>query len=188
MEKVKVEIPAALYEEWAEVAYINGQKIYMRKHISYAEMVRFANEYAQFVCVIDEESQVAYETMESKKYEDYLVLKYYSNVDVDAAENPIDYAAELMPLIQSQGSNYFFSADFNICQACDLAHGFAYDAIRIYEKYHSIGTRIGKAFAGLLDNGDIIKELAQSRGLSEQMIDFLQEKENIFSGLAVLTK
>lgn len=175
MEKIKIDIPTSVYEELIDLCEIGGQIVKFRKKLRYEEMVDFATEYAQHACVIDTESQVAYETHETDKIKDYLTLKYFSNVDVDAADDPMVYAADIMSLIRD-------SSDWPIRDATDaynaIAMGeyFLTNTINIYEAYHSIGTRIGKAFSGLLDGGDLVKEIAESRGLSEELVDFLVKK------------
>lgn len=172
MDKVRIDIPVSVYDEWIEACEIFGQKIMVRKRISHEEMVEFATEYAQHCCVIDTEAQIAYETNEDAKVADYLTLKFYSNVDVDAQEDPMAYASNLMGLIEESG--FAFYKDTNSSDARSMGQWFMVNTIDIYNRYHSIGSKLIKAFGSLLNSGDLIKEIAESRGMSERILDVLQ--------------
>lgn len=176
MDKVKIDIPASVYDEWVEACEIFGQKIMIRKKINYDEMVEFATEYAQHCCVIDTEAQIAYETNEDTKVSDYLTLKYYSNVDVDAQEDPMAYASNLMGLIEEAGVAFF--RDTNSSDARTMGQWFMVNTIDIYNRYHSLGTKLIKAFGSLLNSGDLLKEIAESRGVSERILDVMQNQSD----------
>lgn len=176
MEKIRVCIPKSVYEEWIDVCEIGGQMIRFRKMLSYEEMVAFATEYVQLACVIDTEAQVAYEAHENDKIKNYLTLKYASNVDLDEIENPMGYAVDLLQLVNREDEDYQLG-DTNIRNALMLCSDFMRSTIEIYEKHHALGTKISKAFGSLLDGGDVVKEIVESRGVSEQLIDFIQNKE-----------
>ena len=176
MDKVKIDIPTSVYDEWIEACEIFGQKIMVRKRISYEEMVDFATEYAQQCCVIDTEAQVAYETNEDTRVADYLTLKYYSNVDVDVHEDPMAYASNLMRLIEETG--FAFYKETNSSDARSMGQWFMVNTIDIYNRYHSIGTKLIKSFGSLLNSGDLLKEIAESRGMSERILDVMQNQNN----------
>ena len=176
MDKVKIDIPTSVYDEWIEACEIFGKKIMARKRISYGEMVEFATEYAQHCCVIDTEAQVAYETNEDARVADYLTLKYYSNVDVDVHEDPMAYASNLMRLIEETG--FAFYRETNSSDARSMGQWFMVNTIDIYNRYHSIGTKLIKAFGSLLNSGDLLKEIAESRGMSERILDVMQNQNN----------
>ena len=174
MEKVKIVIPEGVFDKWEELCEIGGQKIMVRSRISYADMVEFATEYAQHACVIDNDAQIAYNAIEHQKIEDYLVLKYYTNVDVDDHDDPFDYSANLKSLIEKKLGDYFYENDANMSDAKQLADTFASETIDIYNKYHSLNTKVVKAFGGLLNGGDLVKEIAESRNFSEPILDMME--------------
>lgn len=185
MKKVKVAIPESVYDQWSEICEIGGQKIMMRNYIPYSEMVEFATEYAQHTCVIDNDAQIAYGAIEHQKIEDYLVLKYFSNVDVDDMDDPFEYAANLKMLIEKDVGNFFYENDGNVSDTKWLANTFAEETRTIYNQYHSLGAKIIKSFGGLLNSGDLIKEIAESREISERMIDFVQSKDNALDNVTL---
>lgn len=173
MEKVKMNIPNEMFDEWFSAGEIFGQTVMVRKKISYEEMVSFATEYAQHCCVIDEKAQVAYQANEKDKVMCYLTLKYYSNIDIDDQEDPMIFAANIMCFID----NFFVHT--NVFDAMRLAERFMENTIEIYSRYHSLSTKIISSFGGLLNSGDLIKQLSESREISEPIVDFLQERSKM---------
>lgn len=134
-------------------------------------MVAFATEYAQHCCVIDNDAQVAYETNEPRKVRDYLALKYYTNVDVDMQDDPMSYAVDLMELITHKGNPFYSRTNLGLAEG--LAERFKKNTIDIYNRYHSLSAKIIKAFGGILNGGDLMKQLAESRDVSEKVLDLL---------------
>lgn len=169
MDKIRIDIPDSVYGEWMEAGELFGQKVMVRKRIRYEDMVEFATEYAQYCCVIDTDAQVAYESNEQSKAMNYLKLKYYSNIDVDAQEDPMSYASDIIGFL---GDNVFKGT--NVFDATALAEWFMVNTIEIYNRYHSLSTKILKSFGAILNSEDLMKEIVESRAVSEKVLDAMQ--------------
>ena len=174
MDKIRIDIPDSVYGEWMEAGELFGQKVMVRKRIRYEDMVEFATEYAQYCCVIDTDAQVAYESNEQSKAMNYLKLKYYSNIDVDAQEDPMSYASDIIGFL---GDNVFKGT--NVFDATALAEWFMVNTIEIYNRYHSLSTKILKSFGAILNSEDL-KALETSilAGLKEKMLQGVTLKAN----------
>lgn len=169
MDKIRIDIPASVYDEWMEAGEIFGQKVMVRKRIRYEEMVEFATEYAQHCCVIDTDAQVAYESNEQGKVMNYLKLKYYSNIDVDVQEDSMGYASNIIGLLDKD----IFTGT-NVIDATYIAEWFMVNTIEIYNRYNSLGAKIVKSFGAILNSDDLVKEIVESRAVSEKVLDAMQ--------------
>jgi len=91
MEKRKFEFEkyADMHEE-KEVTGKDGTKVTVRDHISYADKEAMANEMAEQLIMIHDDSCV-YDSSEFDKIEKFMIAKYYTDIDTEGVE-PKDIA------------------------------------------------------------------------------------------------
>ena len=123
-------------------------------------------------------------TYKSYRYEltrMFLIVEYYTNIDTsdwDTEEghaNLFDYMTrygdELMSRYEKMCENEEFKHDIEIVDSIysDMSLALSFK----YRHTSSLSYKIGKAFESVLNDQDIVKTLAQSREVSEKMIDML---------------
>ena len=165
MEKVKLVLPE--YEQQFEMIKIAGQEVKVYKEIPYTDKVSFAQEYASQVCVIDEEKGIAYETYDIEALRLYMMLKWYTNIDVSEYDFDMGKLHDLM--------KDYELAIINICgRDLDLAENmmlrYTYKTIEIYNQQNSLAQRIKTSFAGILTGEDLVSAIAESRTVNEELI------------------
>lgn len=169
------------YEITEEMIYgadlFDAEAIKKLDFVSFGECDAFAKELAQ-ACVVLDPDGITYEAPDKLVHENYLTLKYFTNADVSQWS---DYEGRL--------------ALFDFCKKNCLEFWSTYlsRALDIYESYYaamsmkhrhvsSLSYKIGKAFESVLGDGDIVKNLAESKEVNEKLIDMLaifeKAKEN----------
>lgn len=173
MEKIKLEPNMELYDEITPV-YIGAAEIKVLKRIPYEKKITFATDYASEVCILDEKASYAYRSPEFQKYEQYYIMEYYTNLDVSEMDS--DSVADLVAPFW----NDIYSAiqgDYAITEA--LANNFVFDTINLYNYTHGLQKKILESFGSILEGGDVVKEVAQSREINEKMIDMLSNANDV---------
>ena len=167
--KVKLE---ARYEPVCATVQIGDQEIQVKKQITYDEKMRYAQEYASYVCAIDESQELMHEAFDDGAIRVYLLVKYYTNIDVDEFEADMETLYDAMLPYMDVVRDACFN-DFIDCEC--IASQYTERAVEIYNKQHSLGQKIKTMLGGLLDTDDIGKVIAESRFVNEEMIDLLQK-------------
>lgn len=165
--KVKLQ---AKYEPKYESVEIAGQEIKVMKRIPYEEKLNYAQEFASMVCVIDEKQGLAYEAYDTEALSLYMACKYYTNIDVEEYE--FDMGAlhdNLIPYFET--IKQVCLHDLIIADA--MASTYIYRTIEIYNMQNSLSQKAKMSFAGLLSGEDLLKTIAESRVVNEEMIDLL---------------
>ena len=168
MEKIKVNIPRDEFNSTMNVS-AGDVNIEVRSRITYEEKQRFAVEYAQRVCVLDEEEKLAYTIYDEDDVEKFLFLKYFTNVDVEAFDNEISDSADFVEL-------YLKRVIYdNECFDDAVRKGITYvsKTIEIYKRKNSLAHRIMHSFGSILNAEDLPKQLSESKGLNDELIDVL---------------
>lgn len=167
--KVKLE---ARYEPVYTPVQIGDQEIQVKKQITYDEKMRYAQEYASYVCAIDESQELMHEAFDDGAIRVYLLVKYYTNIDVDEFEADMETLYDAMLPYMAAVRDACFNDSIH-CEC--IASQYTDRAIEIYNKQHSLGQKIKTMLGGLLDTDDIGKVIAESRFVNEEMIDLLQK-------------
>lgn len=150
---------------------IDGQIIEVKNRIAYKEKEKFAQEYASYVCTIDEENEIMYRDNGSNHAVMlYLLCKYYTNINVSK------YASDMGRLHDLLCPHMERIADACIedwGEAKILAYDYADRVENIYNKQHSLEQKVKKSLGSLLAEGDLLQYLARLRPVNEMMIDML---------------
>lgn len=165
--KIKLEKRYAV--EWS-VVNIGTQEVKVKKQITYKEKQELAQEYASAVCVIDEKQELAYEMYDVKAVWVYLFCKYYTNIDVEEFELDMDVLYDsLLPYM----SDLTGVCVDDYCDAKEIADEYIYRTFEFYDKQHCLGQKIKVALGGILNGEDLLKTIAESRAVNEEMISLL---------------
>lgn len=167
----RVKLEARYKPEYSTVK-IREQEIQVRKQITYDEKLQYAQEYTSAVCAIDDVQEMMYEAFDDGSIQSYLLLKYYTNIDVDEFESNMEtlYDAVLpyMDVVRD--------ACFDDAIECErTASKYMKRAIEIYNTQHSLSQKIKTMLGGILDVNDIGKLIAESKFVNEEMVDLLQK-------------
>lgn len=170
--KVKLE---ARYEPVYATVQIGDQEIQVKKQITYDEKMRYAQEYASYVCAIDESQELMHEAFDDGAIRVYLLVKYYTNIDADEFEADMETLYDAMLPYMAAVRDVCFNDSID-CEC--IAARYTERAVEIYNKQHSLAQKIKTMLGGLLDTDDIGKVIAESRFVNEEMIDLLQKAKD----------
>ena len=156
--------------------------------IPYSQKEEMAKKLAQstVICDADGCSYMSYLYDLSRMF---LIAEYYTNIDTSdwnteegrtaIFDYMTRYGDELMSRYEKMCENEAFKHDIEIV---DNIYGRMYGALAFkHEHTSSLSYKIGKAFESVLNDQDIVKTLAQSRDVSEKMIEMLKvfkERDN----------
>lgn len=170
MEKVKIDMTAKP-EVWTGVTLEDGVQVKVRNYLPYAEREEAAAEYAaRALIVADEENGIVYDSYRIDIEWDYVMVKYYTNIDVDGVptEDVFDYAKRtgLLDKIKlvTVDDTYLTLA---------MGDKMVYAATTAVEKRGSLPYFIKNRMGYLLDAEKTADVLAQAEDLKEKMIDIL---------------
>ena len=126
------------------------------------------------VCVIDTVQEIAYNTYEVEALELYLLMKWYTNVDV--SEYEFDMGEMHDKLVEYQKTIKTICAeDYEITKR--LMDRYAETTVKIYNMQHSFSQKAKMSLAGILNGEDIVKTIAESKLLNEEMIDMISKAQ-----------
>lgn len=170
MEKVKVDMTAKP-EVWTDVMLEDGAQVKIRNYLPYAEREEAAAEYAARALVVaDEENGIVYDSYRIDIEWDYVMVKYYTNIDVDGipTEDMFDYAKRtglLETIKEIAGEDVYLTLS--------IGDKMAYAVTTAIEKRGSLPYFIKNRMGYLLDAEKTAGVLAQAEDLKEKMIDIL---------------
>jgi len=170
MEKIKIDMTAKP-EVWTDVALEDGTQVKIRNYLPYAEREEAAAEYAARALVVaDEENGIVYDSYRMDIEWDYVMVKYYTNIDVDGipTEDVFDYAkrTKLLETVREiVGEDAYFTLG--------MGDKMAFAATAAIEKRGSLPYFIKNRMGYLLDAEKTAETLAQAEDLKEKMIDIL---------------
>lgn len=157
-----------------EMIMINGQDVKVYKRIPYIDKIACAEEYAAMCCVIDTKQEIAYEAFDDIALKFYLMLKWYTNIDVSEYEFDMgvlhDKLAEYKKTIEIICGN-----DYEITE--DIMDRYVTSTINIYTEQHSFAQKAKMSLASILNGEDIVKTLAESKLMNEEMIDIISKAQ-----------
>lgn len=159
-------------EETFTMTDIKGNEVVILRRIPYDDKLNYVRELAERVLVADEETGLCYESSMYDLVNNYLFVKYYTNIDVDWVETVDDFK-KLYDYCSVSGL-----ADVSVDDASDLGSlwvSYSQSIIDLYNKKNSLET-LAK---GLLST-DVDTNKEETRQLIEKLIDMkgaLMEKE-----------
>lgn len=166
-DKVKLQVK---YESEYKVVEFCGQEIKVLKQIPYDQKLAYAQEFASNACVIDVSKGISYENYDTEALSVYMVCKYYTNIDLKDFE--LDMGALHDVMVHHMGVIKDVCAqDLYISDA--MAFNYTLRTIEIYNMENSLNQKIKMSFGGILNGEDLLKVIAESRVVNEEMIDLL---------------
>lgn len=170
MEKKKYQMAPADYEIAEEVS-VGGETLHVKHRIPLEQKMQFASELAQMITVEDEEAGILTHSSLEDVCELYLIVKYYTDVDLDdvSVEQLYDWIIGHDAYVQIKDI-VWHDLSYVQSMACTLFD----NASLAYEKEHSLTHAIKTSFGFLFDGRDITEVLTESRGVGDQMLDVVE--------------
>lgn len=170
MGKIKIDMTVKP-EVWTDVTLGDGVQVKVRNYLPYAEREEAAAEYAARALVVaDEENGIVYDSYRIDIEWDYVMVKYYTNIDVDGiqTEDVFDYAKRtgLLEVIKE-------TAGEDVYLTLGMGDKMVFAATTAIEKRGSLPYFIKNRMGYLLDSEKTADVLAQAEDLKEKMIDIL---------------
>lgn len=173
LEKEKFNLSTADYPTEINEAVLNdGTKVVYVKRIPYAEALACAHELVDMALVADEETGICYESSLYDVIFNYLLVKYYTNIDVSEIVD-VDGFIRLYDFCKAGGLSLYHWCEWG---DMDSIYVFQREAVtRLYEAQHSLGHRVKELLSGEIDAAN-----EETRQLLEKLTDMrgaLLEKE-----------
>lgn len=161
---------------------MDGKEPFMKEMVEMLDPIphdvcdEWAKELVRAVAVLDPDG-VCYESPDKFMMEQFLILKHVSNIDTSDWDTQ-DGRKKLTDFMRKH-KVALYDNYYNLSQVYDLY----YEAVKAkHEHTNSLSYRFTKAFESVLGDGDIVKNLAESREITEKLIDMLgvfnKAKEN----------
>lgn len=124
--------------------------------------------------VFDEEAGIAYEAYNAELIRAFLILKYYTDLELSAYDNPEGRAA-IHDALASHGlwREVMDIVDFDVDNVDMIAFKLGSSARRSFEEKHSLAHMLMKTFGALLGNEDLTQTIAKAESLNGKLIDML---------------
>lgn len=141
-----------------------------KKNISYKEIEMCAVELASLTTVLDPDG-VAYRSYNFPVIEKYLMVKYFTDMNVDEMTTLSDWEKLFdeveIDRFRLEGWGLVYEIYDLLFESTKLKH----------EKTSSLSYKISKMLESVLADEDIVKILAESRDVNEKMIDLIRKAE-----------
>ena len=149
---------------------ILGQTVEAVNKIPARKMAEAAEELAALELVLDEDLGVAYSNYMCDWYDDFIMVKYYTNADLSKYEDTEIYDF-VDDLDQNDMAKLRELADVQYSEVTDMECRLVNNVKRVFESEHSLSGRIMKSFGFLLDGRDLTESLAEAQKINEQMLE-----------------
>lgn len=170
MEKVKVDMTAKP-DKWTDVTLNDGTQVKVRDYLPYAEREDAAAEYAARITIVaDEENGIVYNSYREEIELEYVIVKYYTNIDVSGAtaEEVYDY---------SNRSGLYERIDEiageDTIKTSDIGYRMSIAAGDVVRERGSLAYLVKNRLGYLIDPDKTAEMFARAEGLNEKMIDIL---------------
>lgn len=170
MEKVKVDMTAKP-DKWTDVTLNDGTQVKVRDYLPYAEREDAAAEYAARITIVaDEENGIVYNSYREEIELEYVIVKYYTNIDVSGAtaEEIYDY---------SNRSGLYERIDEiageDTIKTSDIGYRMSIAAGDVVRERGSLAYLVKNRLGYLIDPDKTAEMFARAEGLNEKMIDIL---------------
>lgn len=124
--------------------------------------------------VFDEEAGIAYEAYNAELIRAFLVLKYYTDLDLAEYDNP-EGRATVHDALASHGlwREIMDVVDLDMDDVDMIAFKLGGSARRSFEEKHSLSRMLMKTFGALLGTEDLTQTVAKAEVLNGKLIDML---------------
>lgn len=162
-----------ILDEVKKNVVIVDDKEYAIKEVPYADVLECAREMVGDIVVCDEDTGSVYERYDKEARFRYYYLKYFTDYPITGDED-YSWKLSLVDRMKARMENTCIEYDLPI---------FLYDAYDLLYKAvekkfvgrNSIGTKLLKTFGSILGDEDLAKTVAESRTVSENMLDLIQK-------------
>lgn len=175
MEKAKINYDILKQEETVELVGKNGDKIHVRRNISYEEKEALAYELVAGVFVIDDEAKVCYTSYKKPLYETYLRVKYYTDIDVGNVDEE-GYAKLFDYMVMNELYEKVMNVimyDYSRCVE-EIVWLLKTASETVYEKQNSLGGKLEKVFGFLFTGEDLTEQIAAAEDINGKMVDMFK--------------
>lgn len=149
---------------------ILGQTVEAVNKIPARKMAEAAEDLAALELVLDEDLGVAYSNYMRDWYDDFIMVKYYTNADLSKYEDTEIYDF-VDDLDQNDMAKLRELAGMQYSEVTDMEYRLVDNVKRVFESEHSLSGRIMKSFGFLLDGRDLTESLAEAQKINEQMLE-----------------
>lgn len=175
MEKKKFEMNMGdTYEEQQEVQ-VGVEIIHVLKHIPLEQKMLMASDMAQMIEAPNDELGIVTTSSLEDVCAIYLILKYYTDVDMEGvgAQQAFDWlvghgAVDAIKEIIEEDYDYMEAMMWRLCSNLEAEH----------KARHGLPYAIKTSFGFLFDGKDLTETLAESREVSDQMLDVVGRLNN----------
>ena len=124
--------------------------------------------------VFDEEAGIAYEAYNAELIRAFLILRYYTELELTEYDNPEGRSA-VYDALASHGlwREIMDIVDMDMDDVDVIAFKLGSSARRSFEEKHSLSRMIMKTFASLLGSEDLAQTVAKAEVLNGKLIDML---------------
>lgn len=124
--------------------------------------------------VFDEEAGIAYEAYNAELIRAFLILKYYTDLDLAEYDNPEGRCA-VHDALASHGlwREIMEIVDLDMDDVDMIAYKLGSSARRSFEEKHSLSRMVMKTFGALLGSEDLPQTVAKAEALNGKLIDML---------------
>ena len=170
MQKHKIDMSkyADMHEE-KKIVGLDGTEIIVRNHIPYTEKEQMAAEMAEKVLMVHDDSCM-YTSNAYDKVEKYVLIKYYTDLDVDDEDidNVADFVINNEILGDIAGTVW---GDFQI--VLDIYERIEESMTKTYEDDRSLTKALRRSFGFLFSGEDITDSMAKAEATSGVLMDAL---------------
>lgn len=177
MDKVKMDFANIGDIHKDRIVDVNGTQVTVRTHIPMEEKRKMAEEWTEMTVLFDDENNICLNSHENEFIRMYLMMKYYTNLDVD--DVGVDDVANLLINTESEGKIYGCVVD-DLCYVQDMTIQMRSNVREMYNTGNSLAHAVKTSFGFLFNGEDITETLAKSQILSDKMLEavkVLQDKE-----------
>ena len=174
MERNPLSLPEAEYADYREVDLHDGVTCRVRTAISRKEKKDAVIELVARGMIFDEELGICYETMDRDASDFYVIVKHYTDIDVDpydSADGWIDLYDKLNGCGAMQSILSIARKDADTLRAIRRRMETAHKAM--FERRHSLAYQIQHALSGVLTQPGQEKIVSEAREVNEFLIDAL---------------
>lgn len=178
MEKIKINVNETEFDGWEKIGLYGNDAIMARMRIPMEEKERFALELAESTIVLDPESGVAYQSYLYEVIFMFLIVKYFTNINVEELDTE-DGHKKLYDYLSNNGLTDKLTSYICKPENDDLMLiNDMYDKIReaissVYREKNGLAYKIKTSFASVLSSEDLSESLAKSQDVNAKMIDVL---------------
>lgn len=170
MERIKIDFSAAKELHNQDTFNIGGASVTVIDHIPVSDKIAFSEEYAALSTVGNEDSKILLQNSAIRVIEVFLMVKYYTNVDVSDADPYDVYDWVINNNAFSVIENYI-SADFYETKM--IADGLLKNILDLYKRDNSLELAAMKSFGSVLNGEDITETVAGGQVLNEELLGLL---------------